>query len=128
MEETLGLKLRKNRAPSPNNVCPLSKSMALLRGAWTAEIIWCLSAGPRRFGELRADLPSITAKVLTERLRHLESKGIIQRLPIPTSPPSVEYKLTVIGAKFLTAIHAIAKVGDELKFGMPDSEADLNEY
>ncbi|MFB9122151.1 transcriptional regulator [Paraburkholderia dipogonis] len=112
----MSLKLRKNRSPAPENICPLSKCMALLGGAWTTEIIWCLSAAPRRFSELRVDIPAISAKVLTARLRDLEKKGIASRQVMPTSPPSVEYSLTALGAEFLPAIAAIAKVGDKLKF------------
>lgn len=91
--------------------------MALIGGAWAAEVIWCLSGGPRRFGELRIDLPAVTAKVLAGRLRDLQSKGVVSRRPMPTSPPSVEYELTALGAQLLPAIRAIAEIGDKLKFG-----------
>jgi hypothetical protein len=50
--------------------------MKLLGGAWTPNVIWYLSGGPRRFGELRTDIPRVSAKVLTERLRSLEAKGV----------------------------------------------------
>ncbi|MEI5998965.1 helix-turn-helix transcriptional regulator [Paraburkholderia bengalensis] len=113
----MSLKLRKNRSPAPGNICPLSKCLALLSGAWTPEIIWNLSAAPRRFTELRVDMPAISAKVLTTRLRHLEASGILARHVMPTSPPSVEYSLTALGAELLPAIATIAKVGDQLKFG-----------
>jgi len=39
--------------------------MALLGGAWTTNVIWQLSGGPRRFGELSRDIPGISAKMLT---------------------------------------------------------------
>jgi DNA-binding HxlR family transcriptional regulator len=113
----LALKRRKNRSPTPGNICPLSKCLALLAGAWTPEIIWCLSAAPRRFSEIRVDIPAISAKVLTTRLRDLEGKGIANRQAMPTSPPSVEYSLTALGAELLPAIAVIAKVGDKIKFG-----------
>lgn len=113
----MGLKVRKNRAVDPDSVCPLSKCMALLAGTWTAEIIWSLSAGPRRFGELRVDLAPVTAKTLTARLRDMQQKGLVTRHERDTSPPSIEYELTRLGARLLPAIHAIARVGNELKFG-----------
>ena len=84
-------------------------------GAWTPNIIWYLSAGPRRFGELRHDIPGISAKVLTTRLRDLEEKGIVLRDVKPTSPPSVEYSLTVLGGELKPAIGAIVSVGHRLK-------------
>ena len=60
----MSLRVRKNRTPPPPPVCPLTECMSLLGGAWTPNVIWYLSSGPRRFGELRADIPPISAKVL----------------------------------------------------------------
>jgi len=87
----------------------------LLSGAWTPNVIWYLSGGPRRFGELRADIPRISAKVLSARLRELEKKGVIERRLIASSPPSAEYALTALGGELMPAIDAIAKVGHKLK-------------
>lgn len=103
----------KNRTAHPH--CPLSHCMALVGGAWTPNILWYLSAGPRRFSELRADIPLVSAKVLTQRLRDLESRGILSRSILKTSPPSVEYALTDLGLEFMPVIEAIAKVGQHLK-------------
>lgn len=89
--------------------------MALLGGAWTPNVIWYLSGGPRRFGELRHDIPRISAKVLSARLRQLESQGVITRRVVPTSPPSVEYALTDLGQELIPAINAIVQVGLKLK-------------
>jgi len=100
------LKRRKNRTPHP--MCPLSDCMAFIGGAWTPNIIWYLSSGPRRFSELRA-------KVLTQRLRELEERGILVRNVMDTSPPSVEYRLTTLGLDFMPVIRAIAEVGQKLK-------------
>jgi len=111
----MGLKVRKNRAPPVPEACPLTECLALLSGAWTPNVIWYLSGGPRRFGELRADIPRISAKVLSARLRELEQKGVIERRLIASSPPSAEYTLTGLGGELLPAIDAIAKVGHKLK-------------
>jgi DNA-binding HxlR family transcriptional regulator len=109
----MALKLRRNRAPPP--ACPLSECMAFLRGAWSPNIIWYLSGGPRRFGELRTDIPRISAKVLSARLRELEERGVITRQVVPTSPPTAEYALTELGSELIPAITAIVKVGQRLK-------------
>ncbi|MGF1630262.1 MAG: winged helix-turn-helix transcriptional regulator [Kiloniellaceae bacterium] len=111
----MALKLRKNLSPAPPNECPLSRCMEVLRGAWTPNIIWNLSGGPRRFSELRVDIPKVSAKVLTTRLRDLETKGVVLREVKPTSPPSVEYSLTDLGRQLVPAINAIAEVGHKLK-------------
>lgn len=104
---------RKNRMPHPH--CVLSDCMAFIGGAWTPNILWYLASGPRRFSELRSDIPLVSAKVLTQRLRELEARGILSRAVMGTSPPSVEYALTELGLEFMPVIEAIARVGQRLK-------------
>ncbi|MCC4246303.1 winged helix-turn-helix transcriptional regulator [Stappia indica] len=119
----MALKIRKNQSPPPPRGCPLSHCMEILKGAWTPNVIWCLAAGSRRFSELRHDIPAVSAKVLTVRLRDLEKKGVVARAVRPTSPPSVEYSLTDLGAELLPAIRAIVEVSHKLK--MRNNEACL---
>jgi DNA-binding HxlR family transcriptional regulator len=57
----------------------LSAGMEMFRGKWKLSILWYLEQRPRRFGELAALLPAITAKVLTYQLRELEEAGLIRR-------------------------------------------------
>ena len=109
----MALKRRRNAAPNPQ--CPLAACMAMIGGAWTPNTIWYLSGGPRRFSELKTDMAPVSAKVLTQRLREMEENGIVRRRVVPTSPPSVEYELTPLGAELLPAIRAIADVGMKLK-------------
>jgi DNA-binding HxlR family transcriptional regulator len=111
----MSLKMRKSKAPSPPESCPLLECMAIIGGAWAPNIIWYLRGGPRRFSELRADIPQVSPKVLTTRLRELEECGVIDRQVMPTSPPSVEYSLNELGLRLVPAIEAIAEVGEELK-------------
>jgi len=110
----MALRVRKNKALPPP-LCPLTECMQLLRGAWAANVIWYLSEQPRRFGELRIDIPRVSARVLSARLRELESKGVITRNVVPTSPPSVEYELTELGRELIPALAAIVEVGRKLK-------------
>lgn len=111
----MALKVRKSKVEPPPEVCPLTECMALLGGAWTPNVIWYLSEGPRRFSELRGDIPGVSAKMLTARLRKLETAGVLQRTVRPTSPPSVEYALTALGRELIPAIDAIVTVGHKLK-------------
>lgn len=113
------LKVRKNKAGPPPNQCPLGECMQLLRGAWAPNVIWYLSAQPRRFGELRIDIPRISARVLSARLRELEARGVVTRRVAPTTPPSVEYQLTDLGRELVPAIAAIVAVGHKLKQRRP---------
>ena len=111
----MALKIRRNRSPEPPEACDVGTCMQVLGGAWTPNIIWYLSGGPRRFGELRRDIPMISAKMLSTRLRSLEVKGVVRRRVLPGSPPSVEYALTPLGREYMPAIQAIAEVGAKLK-------------
>jgi DNA-binding HxlR family transcriptional regulator len=115
----MALKVRKNKAPPPPPGCPIAACMEVLGGVWTPNLIWMLSGGPRRFGELRRDIPKISPKMLTARLRELEAKGVVAREVMPSSPPSVEYSLTDVGHELIPVIDAIVKVGTRLRDDMP---------
>lgn len=95
-------------------VCPLTECMRLLGGVWTANIVWRLSGEPRRFSELRMDIPRISAKVLTARLRALEDDGVVVRMAVASSPPSVEDALTDLGRELIPVIETIVEVGSKL--------------
>ena len=111
----MALRRRKNKVPHPPAMCPLTECTKLVGGAWTPNVIWYLSGGARRFGELRADIPQISAKVLTARLRTLEGKGVVIRLAVATSPPSVEYALSELGQELVPLIQAMVLLGEKLK-------------
>ena len=111
----MGLPLRKSKVAAPPPQCPIALCMELLRGAWAPHVLWYLRAGPRRFGELRHDIPRISARVLSARLHEMEFRGMIARRLLDTSPPSAEYELTELGHELLPALEAIAKVGTKLK-------------
>ncbi|KPM16708.1 HxlR family transcriptional regulator [Citromicrobium sp. JL31] len=111
----MALKMRRNRSPEPPEPCMLTECMAVIAGAWAPNVIWSLRAGPRRFSELRADIPPISAKVLSARLSELEERGVLIRHVRRTSPPSTEYELTPLGLELIPALDAIVQVGHRLK-------------
>lgn len=111
----MSLKLRKNRSVPTPAPCALTECMTIIAGAWAPNVIWHLREGPRRFNELRLDIPPVSAKVLSQRLRELEGKGVLIRTIQPTTPPSVEYSLTPLGLELIPALDAIVAVGHKLK-------------
>lgn len=111
----MSLKVRKNRSTPPPEPCALTECMAIIAGAWAPNVIWHLRAGPRRFNELRIDIPPVSAKVLSQRLKELEDRTVITRTIQPTTPPSVEYALTPLGHELVPALDAIVEVGHKLK-------------
>ncbi len=93
--------------------CPMHMLVALLTGPWTTYILWLIkSQGPQRFGQLKKHIPNVSAKVLTERLKMLESEGILNRHQEETIPPKVTYSFTQRGQeldKILDEINNLAQ-------------------
>jgi DNA-binding HxlR family transcriptional regulator len=110
----MALRVRKNKAIIPP-ACPIDEGVKLLGGAWAPHVIWYLSQQPRRFSELRKDIPRISARVLSARLRDLQDRGVITRTPLLTSPPSAEYSLTELGRELLPALTALVGVALKLQ-------------
>jgi len=100
---------------APHAQCPLSPCIRLLSGAWTLEIIYYLRQGALHFGELRRALGSVSSKVLTTRLRQLESSSVIERRVMQGSPPMVEYRLSALGRELLPVLDAFAEVSSRLR-------------
>jgi DNA-binding HxlR family transcriptional regulator len=121
----MSLKIRKNRSLPPPEPCRLTECMAIIAGAWAPNVIWSLRAGPRRFSELRIDIPPVSAKVLSQRLKELESRGVLDRTVQPTTPPSVDYSLTDLGQQLVPALQAIVEVGHRLKTGSSRTIGEL---
>ncbi|GIF42152.1 winged helix-turn-helix transcriptional regulator [Actinoplanes xinjiangensis] len=86
--------------------CPSRLIPMQVGDKWTAMVVICLEAGPRRFGELLVPLRSVTKKVLAETLRAMERDGMVVRTEFPANPPHVEYELTPLGRSLLTLIAA----------------------
>lgn len=107
-------RLQSQKRQGPPSDCPVEECLKFLAGAWTPKIIWFLQTGPRRFGDLRRDLGTISSKVLTERLREMERQGVVHRKVIPSSPPTVEYSLTPLGGEFGPVFEAMNKVAKKL--------------
>jgi len=78
-------------------ICPrFEKAISLLSQRWTALIINQILSGPHRFCAIQSSI-GISGKVLSERLKDLEQKGIIKRDVIPEIPVIIEYSLTEKG-------------------------------
>ena len=85
---------RGKKNPVDNAHEPLAKLLAVLSSPWTMLLLHRLHMeGPKRFGELRRRLGSISTKTLTDRLRMLEAEGWVHRHYEPTVPPQVTYTL-----------------------------------
>lgn len=89
-------------------LCPrYHRAVELIGRRWTGAIVRLLLGGRHRFNELRAAIPEISDRMLAERLRELESEGILTRIVVPESPVRVEYELTRKGRALEGALTAI---------------------
>jgi DNA-binding HxlR family transcriptional regulator len=78
--------------------CPVEAFLKIIGQRWNAYILHILLInGPLRFGILKKNIPGISQKVLTAKLRELESVKIIHRDYEETVPPKVTYSLTALG-------------------------------
>ena len=79
------------------------------RRQWTVLVVTTLSEGPRRFNELRREIPSVSQRMLTLTLRNLERDGLVSRTVTPTIPPRVDYELTELGHSLQKPITGLAQ-------------------
>jgi len=91
------------------DACGLAHGLDLVGERWALLIMRELLLGPRRFSDLRAALPGLSANVLTQRLGELEARHIVERLRLPP-PANVQlYGLTSWGMEAEPMILAMAK-------------------
>ena len=74
--------------------CPTEFTLAVLDGKWKTVILSCLKERPCRYAELRRLVPSLSDKMLTERLRDLTRAGLVERRPVGISTPTQRSALT----------------------------------
>lgn len=80
-----------------DDACGIAHALELIGERWALLVLRELMFGPRRFSDMKADLPGITSSVLTQRLAELESRGLVRKLVLP-SPASVQaYEATPWG-------------------------------
>jgi DNA-binding HxlR family transcriptional regulator len=75
---------------------------------WNPQILRILLLGPARYRDLKAAIPSISDHLLSQRLKELETQGILTRSVEEAGPVRVEYALTDRGAGLQPAIEALA--------------------
>jgi len=99
----------KNEPVALGSFCPrFHRAIELVGRRWTGAIIRMLLGGPRRFSEIAAEVPGLSDRLLTERLRELEAEGVLRRIVDTGTPVRVEYELTKAGAELDATIRALA--------------------
>jgi DNA-binding HxlR family transcriptional regulator len=93
-----------------NPICrTISTLLSRIGDKWTALVVQTLGDGPKRFNELRREIPSVSQRMLTLTLRGLERDGLVTRTEFPTIPPRVDYELTDLGRGLWKPVEALGK-------------------
>jgi Predicted transcriptional regulators len=88
--------------------CPVTDILRLLGDRWSLVTLVLLSRKTYRFNELHRSIEGISQRMLTRTLRNLEAGGLVLRTVYGTTPPTVEYRLTPLGASLLPPLSALA--------------------
>jgi DNA-binding HxlR family transcriptional regulator len=89
----------------PAGVCPhFHDAIELIGKRWTGAIVFALTEGSLRFGELARAVPGLSDRLLSSRLRELEREGLVARRVDAGSPVRVTYSLTEAGAELRPAM------------------------
>jgi DNA-binding HxlR family transcriptional regulator len=92
--------------------CAVEAVLDLIDGKWKGVILYHLSMGSLRFGEMRRKFPNVTQRMLTKQLRELEEAGLITRTVFAQVPPRVDYALSPRGESLKPVIAALKQWGD----------------
>ena len=80
-----------------DDACAAAHALDLVGERWALLVMRELMFGPKRFSDLRASLPGISANVLTQRLETLQSAGVLVRRKLPPPAGAMVYELTQWG-------------------------------
>ncbi len=93
---------------APNSCCPLyHEAVELVGRRWTGAILGVLMDGPLRFSEIAQAIPELSDRLLSERMKELEARGMVQRTVISGPPVRVRYELSKMGHELEPALTEI---------------------
>jgi DNA-binding HxlR family transcriptional regulator len=95
-----------------NQNCPIARGLDVLGERWTLLIVRELVGGPRRYSDLRAELPGIATNLLAQRLKELQDAGFIDRTHLPAPVGRTVYTLTdAAWQQVMPVVQAVARFG-----------------
>ncbi len=90
--------------------CPLyHEAVELVGRRWTGAILRVLMDGPLRFSEIAQAVPELSDRLLSERMKELEARGIVERRVISGPPVRVEYGLSQMGSELEPALSELQR-------------------
>ncbi len=94
---------------SISSVCPVfHRAVELIGRRWTGAILSAMLNGAVRFTDIIHAVPGLSDRLLSERLKELESEGIVIRIVHPETPVRIEYHLTEKGRDLSSVTDAVA--------------------
>jgi DNA-binding HxlR family transcriptional regulator len=112
---------------SPDAQCPVRDVLDRIGDKWSTLVLGTLAAGPRRFSAVQRAIPDISKRMLTQTFRDLERDGLIARTVFPTKPPSVEYRLTPLGATILEPLASLVRWANRSHAAINDARLAFDE-
>lgn len=89
-------------------MCPrYEKAIEILGKKWTGLILRLLMQGPQRFTDFRTQIPALSDRLLSQRLKDLEAEGIVNRVVVDSTPVQIRYELTEKGKDLSPVVDAI---------------------
>ena len=99
------------------------QAIQLLGKRWTGLILDTMLEGPQRFCEMTSIVEGLSDRVLSDRLRELESEGVVERIVYPQIPVRVEYRLTEKGRDLRPVVQAIHEWAEKWIF-LPEAQTE----
>lgn len=94
--------------------CAVERGMRVIGGKWTGSILWHLKDGPVRFNDLSRMIGGASKKMISERLRQLEARGLVRREVMGTKPLAVVYEMTDLGRTALGFLDELRRWSESL--------------
>ncbi|MFE9820542.1 helix-turn-helix domain-containing protein [Streptomyces sp. NBC_00236] len=99
---------RHTQVTTPTPTCPVEITLAALHGRWTTLVVReLLRQEPLNYSDLATCLPTLSDKVLSDRLTQLVSAGVVQKHRTAGWPPTVNYRLTPHGRQLGPVLQAL---------------------
>src|SRR5215813_13709701 len=104
---------KKGSSSALSRFCPrFHHAVELIGRRWSGAILNAMLPGPQCFNELLAIVPGLSDRLLTERLRELESEGLVRRNVLPGPPVRVSYEMTNAGKDLEPVIRSLRQWAD----------------
>ena len=92
--------------------CPVEITLSIIGDKWKVLILRELMVGTKRFGEIKDGIEGISQKVLTQKLREMDSDKLLNRIAYAEIPPRVEYSLTELGKSLGPVLDSLKEWGE----------------